>query len=377
MASLTITKVNCPVNKYTIKCPYPMTPTGITIHNTANDASAMNEVSYMLSNNNYTSFHYAVDDTRAVQGINLNQNAWHAGDGANGTGNRKTIGIEICYSKSGGTKYKKALDNSLTLVAMLMKQFNFKSSQIYYHQTWSGKYCPHRTLDDGISLTKFRKLAQERYDEMYNKPKLESYKGYVTVIYTGKEGLALHNKASWADNTISSRAKEGKVLTVVGRIKVDGTYMYKLNDGQYVTSATKYVKYSEKKPTTVKTYKLVVACKIYSTSDDAKNKKNSKGKYSAGTYYIYKEVNGMINITTTKGQAGSWINPAENKESTKTLKVGSKVKIKSSAKTYATGEKIADEYKNKKYTVQQISGSKALIKELVSWVYTKDITIVG
>ena len=27
-------------NKYSIKCPYPMTPTRIVVHNSANDASA-------------------------------------------------------------------------------------------------------------------------------------------------------------------------------------------------------------------------------------------------------------------------------------------------------------------------------------------------
>ena len=29
-------------NKYSVKCPYSMTPEGITVHNTANNASAEN-----------------------------------------------------------------------------------------------------------------------------------------------------------------------------------------------------------------------------------------------------------------------------------------------------------------------------------------------
>ena len=44
-------------SKYDIKCPYAMEPIGICIHNTANDAPAKNEVSYMHSNNNEVSFH--------------------------------------------------------------------------------------------------------------------------------------------------------------------------------------------------------------------------------------------------------------------------------------------------------------------------------
>ena len=45
-----LTKVIMPENKYSIKCPYSMVPEGITVHNTANDASAMAEISYMIRN---------------------------------------------------------------------------------------------------------------------------------------------------------------------------------------------------------------------------------------------------------------------------------------------------------------------------------------
>ncbi|QJC88170.1 N-acetylmuramoyl-L-alanine amidase, phage associated [Bacillus subtilis] len=48
--------------KYALKCPNPMTAEYITIHNTYNDASAANEVSYMIGNTSSTSFHFAVDD---------------------------------------------------------------------------------------------------------------------------------------------------------------------------------------------------------------------------------------------------------------------------------------------------------------------------
>ena len=79
----------------------------ITVHNTWNDASAENEVKYMIGNKNKVSFHIAVDDKEAVQGIPLDRNAWHAGDG-NGKGNRSSIGVEICHSKSGGERFAKA-----------------------------------------------------------------------------------------------------------------------------------------------------------------------------------------------------------------------------------------------------------------------------
>ena len=56
-----------------------------------------------------------------------------------------------------------------------------------------------------------------------------------------------------------------------------------------------------------------------------------------------------------------------------TLKVGAKVKIKSSAIKYATGEKIPSWVKKKTHTIQKISGEKVLLKEIVSWVYKKDV----
>lgn len=58
----------------------------------------------------------------------------------------------------------------------------------------------------------------------------------------------------------------------------------------------------------------------------------------------------------------------------KTLKVGSKVKITGSK--YATGQTIPDWVKPKTYTVQQIAGDKALIKEIVSWVFIKDLMLI-
>lgn len=136
-------------SKYSLKCPYAMTPVGLCVHNTANDASAKNEISYMVSNTSQTSFHFAVDDVEVWQGLPLDRNGWHAGDGASGQGNRKYIGIEICYSKSGGEKFTKAESNAIDLIVQLLKERNWTTDQVKKHQDFSGKYCPHRTLDLG------------------------------------------------------------------------------------------------------------------------------------------------------------------------------------------------------------------------------------
>lgn len=146
--SLQVTQMLCPTEKYNIKCPYLMVPEAVTVHNTANDASAISEVSYMLRNNNQVSYHYAVDDYRAVQGIPLNRNTWHASDG-NGFGNRKTISIEICYSKSGGTRFEKAEQNTAYLIACILQERGWGIERVKKHQDFTNKRCPHRTLDLG------------------------------------------------------------------------------------------------------------------------------------------------------------------------------------------------------------------------------------
>lgn len=142
-----IRKIECPKGKIGIKCPNEMEPTRIVIHNTANDAPAENEIKYMHSNNKEQSFHFAVDDKEIIQGIDLNRNAWHAGDG-NGKGNREGIAIEICYSKSGGAKWLKAVENAAELVAKLLKDYGFGIDKVTKHQDYSGKHCPHRILDE-------------------------------------------------------------------------------------------------------------------------------------------------------------------------------------------------------------------------------------
>jgi len=145
---MNIVKNLVPSNKYNIKCPYSMNPTRIVVHNTANDASAINEIAYMISNNNQVSFHYAVDDKQIVQGIPENRNSWNAGDG-NGKGNREGIAIEICYSKSGGERFTKAEQNAVKLIADILKRYGWGIDKVTKHQDYNGKYCPHRTLDLG------------------------------------------------------------------------------------------------------------------------------------------------------------------------------------------------------------------------------------
>lgn len=143
---------------YPLKSPHEMKPEFITIHNTANDATALNEIAYMKRNKAATSYHVAIDDKHAVQAIPFNRNAWHAGDGQ-GKGNRASIGIEICYSKSGGQKYVEAEANAIEYVAHVLHQYGWGMERVKWHRDWSGKNCPHRILDEGRAASVRSRIA--------------------------------------------------------------------------------------------------------------------------------------------------------------------------------------------------------------------------
>ena len=160
-------------DKYGVKCPYPMTPTRIVVHNTANDASARNEIAYMIGNNQEVSFHYAVDDKEVVQGIPEDRNAWHCGDGEYGKGNREGVAIEICYSKSGGERFTQAEKNAVELIVSILKKYNWGVDKVTKHQDYNGKYCPHRTLDMGWD--RFIKMIEAKMNSKLHKVQVGAF----------------------------------------------------------------------------------------------------------------------------------------------------------------------------------------------------------
>ena len=121
----------------------------ITIHNTANKVTAIEERNYLNNRRDNTSisFHYAVDEKEAIQIMPLKTHAWHAGDG-HGKGNMESIAIEICRSTHPDLKlYEKSEANAVILAAMLLKKFHLTTKDLRMHQDWSGKKCPHRIIE--------------------------------------------------------------------------------------------------------------------------------------------------------------------------------------------------------------------------------------
>jgi len=232
--TLSITRVEMPRSQYSIKCPHPMKPIGLTIHETGNIASAMAEISYMQGNNRQVSYHFAVDDTRAVQGLPLDRNGWHAGDGGQGRGNRRTIGLEHCYNWNGRTttendpvnnpKYQKAIANGIELAANLFIQYPEwgepeSGKNIWQHNHHNGKHCPQRIRQEQ-RWNAFVEAVKDRYNELKNG---------VSNTYTVKSGDTLWRIANnygvsvddlkeW-NNLSGDLIRPGQELSVKGKAK--------------------------------------------------------------------------------------------------------------------------------------------------------------
>ena len=278
-----------PESKYSLKSPYQMTPECIVVHNTANDASAENEIAYMIRNDLETSYHFAIDDKGVVQGLPLDRNGWHAGDGAGGKGNRKGIAIEICYSKSGGDRFTKAEANAAKFIAELLRERGWGIDRVTNHQECSGKYCPHRTLD----------LGWQRFLNMIQAELTAQQTPTAGVIYRVQVG-AYENKTNAED--------------MLAKLKAAGFEGFIVTDGkEAVAEEPKAEKPVEVAPKAGDAVQLT-NCPLYATATTT----NVANKLT-GTYYLWstEKVSGRIRITNNKanvgkpGQVTGWIDAAK------------------------------------------------------------------
>ena len=118
---------------------------------------------------------------------------------------------------------------------------------------------------------------------------------------------------------------------------------------------------------------LLIETVFIDTASDRKHVETAAGqrrcaeaivKAVADFYGIKKKASISANKPTTD-------KPSENKPAT--VRAGDIVKIKGNK--YATGQKIPVWVKLKKHTVKSISGNKALLKEINSWVYIADLKV--
>ena len=123
----------------------------VTIHNTAEPFSARDERLRVVNRKGVrTSVHFAVDEREIVQLLPLDRHGWHAGDGE-GDGNLRSVGVEICRSVFRGANewlYRRAERNAMLLASSLLRRFKLPDAALRMHRDWSGKFCPHRILEE-------------------------------------------------------------------------------------------------------------------------------------------------------------------------------------------------------------------------------------
>lgn len=139
----------------------PLTPTFITIHNTANaskGANALMHARYLKGSEaqqRLVSWHFTVDDVQCVQHLPLHERGMHAGTAL---GNAQSIGIEICENV--GIDQPAANQRAALLTAALLSRLNLSVSHVVPHQHWSGKKCPHLLLDANGTIKNFLALVK-------------------------------------------------------------------------------------------------------------------------------------------------------------------------------------------------------------------------
>ncbi|MEC0288678.1 N-acetylmuramoyl-L-alanine amidase, partial [Bacillus subtilis] len=199
---------------------YPMNPHYITVHNTSNTAKGADAASharYVKNPETATSWHFTVDDKEIYQHLPLNENGWHAGDG-NGTGNRKSIGIEICENSDGD--FEKAVSNAQWLIKKLMKEQGISFANVVPHKHWSGKECPRKLLNRWDSFKAGISGAASSPTKTVKKTAGDTYtvkKGDTLSEIAKEHGVSVANLQSW------NNIKDPNKITVGQKLKLTGS----------------------------------------------------------------------------------------------------------------------------------------------------------
>ncbi|MBM0064914.1 peptidoglycan recognition protein family protein [Alkalicoccobacillus gibsonii] len=222
-----------------------ITPTYITEHETANTskgAGAATHARYVKGQNaidRSVSWHYTVDHKEIIQHLPDNEMGWHAG----ATGNRQSIGIELCVNSDGD--FNKAKANAAWLVRHLMAKHNIPITRVVSHQFWTGKNCPANLLKEWGSYIALISNTKSAPTAPQVKPVTaggeESHVGSGTVRVKASE-LWVYDNKDWSARY--QKVKAGEVFTVVAEHTVSGSKMLELLSGLFITANSNHVTYA-------------------------------------------------------------------------------------------------------------------------------------
>ena len=112
---------------------------------------------------------------------------------------------------------------------------------------------------------------------------------------------------------------------------------------------------------------LLIETVFIDTASDRKHVETAAGQKQCAEAIV----KAIADFYVIKKKTAPAVKPSEDEPA---VRAGDIVKIKGSK--YATGQKIPMWVKLKKHTVKSVSGNKALLKEINSWVYTADLTVL-
>lgn len=322
----------------------------IAVHDTGNTgkgAGVDSHFNYFNSSDRGASADYFVDDKKIGMFVEPHNKGWHVGDGKNkyGINNNNAIGIEICINSDGD--YNKAVSNTVDLVKHLMIKHNVPIDRVVRHKDASGKNCPNTMSSNNWAKWfefKSRLIGSD-------KPLAEGYNATTVNISS-----YLMVRPSPGSSTEIGRIYNNERIHALAekdgfRKVIYDTPTGKLSKEGWVTA--KYVKIDEPK-------------EIYRVRESWDKPETQKGAFSD-------LVNAKVCCDENPGTK-VFNNAGQEVYAGKTIEVGSKVKI--TGTHYATGQLISEWAKKQIHTVQELKVDRALLIEITSWVFLKDLAIV-
>lgn len=208
-------------------------PTAICLHQTGNiGAPAKNNHNYMKNCNRtgerIASWHFTCDDKEIWQAVPANYKCYHAG---NATGNNTSIAIEICMFND-KERQKKAYNNAIELIKILMKYYGLTSNQVKRHYDYSKKHCPAWLIE-----------GKWGYTWAWFKAQLTAVPKPIVNSFTVKiicDSLNIRSGPSTSYPVVGA-VQEGQVFTIVETANYNNWGKLKSGAG-WINISSKYVK---------------------------------------------------------------------------------------------------------------------------------------
>ncbi len=270
-----------------------------------------------------------------VQTMPWNYRPWGCGSGSKGSCNDGWIQFEMCEDGLTDKDYfNKCYTEACEITAYLCKMFNIDPKGTVTHKgvTVPTILCHSDSNKLGLGSNHgdvynwFNKQGKTMDDVRNDVAKLMNVAPTHVVVKTYElyKEVPVYDTANDAKNGTNSTGTYKAGMYYIYNKYPDGRYgMFNITADKTGGTAGAWMNPADNVKTVSPSvngvpYQVVTSINRYTTVDDAVNKKNSKGTYEKGTYYIYNKYpngsNGMFNISTDKtgASAGSWINPSEN-----------------------------------------------------------------